>query len=151
MTDSSEPRTGLTAEIGAQATAAEDAAGFPAAYVERVRDARQPLAAVELEPDDLRSAITMLEQYTTIDAEVPTGSRRQVTAYAKRGVKRLTAFTLHYMANQVTLLGEAMARFGEAVGARVERVERELHDARAELDAVRERLERLEAERRRST
>jgi len=126
-------------EIGASARAVESSEGFPAAYVEKVRAATARLACTDLDLDDTRSALAMLEQFVNVDAAVPTTSKRASTGLLKRVMLRLTAFALQYVAQQVTLLGQAVVRFGHSLGRRLDAMETDIDDLRA-------RVEQLEAE-----
>ena len=115
---------------------------FPASYLARVRAATARLTAVELAPDDMRSALAVVEQHLPIDVEVPISSSQRATAFVKKVVRKLTIFYVRYTGQQVTLLGQSVVRLGEAVTQRVERLEGRVE----ELDRLRERVERLEAQ-----
>jgi hypothetical protein len=135
-------------EIEAAARAAENRPGFPAGYVERVREATARLACVDLDLDDTTSALAMLEQFVNVDAAVPTTSKRASTGMLKRIVLRLTAFALQYLAQQVTLLGQAVVRFGHALGRRIDALDADVQAYRAEIDELRARVDALETRRR---
>ena len=68
---------------------------------------------------------------------------------AKLAVKRLTAWYLQYVGNQVGDLGQAVVHLGEALAARVEAVHAEVEDLRSsttgEIEQLRRRVARLEA------
>jgi hypothetical protein len=130
----------VMAEINAAATALEGGATFPASYVARVRAATARLTAVEVAADDIRSALAVLEQHLPIDVEVPVSASQPAMALLKKIIRKLTSFSMRYTGQQVTLMGQAVVRWGEAVSLRVERTEGRL----AEIDSLRERVERLE-------
>ncbi|MDQ1395027.1 MAG: hypothetical protein QOG64_286 [Acidimicrobiaceae bacterium] len=132
----------LSAEIEAAARELEATSRFPASYVTRVRAATARLTAVEVAADDMRSALAVLEQHLPIDVDVPVSSSQPAMALLKKIVRKLTIFYMRYTGQQVTLMGQAAVRWGEAVTQRVERAEGRL----AEIDHLRERIERLEAQ-----
>src|SRR5437764_8492787 len=96
---------------------------FPASYVGRVRSATARMAAVEVAPDDMRSALAVVEQHLPIDVDVPISSSQRALALVKRFVRKLTIFYVRYTGQQVTLFGQAVVRFGAAITDRVEQVE----------------------------
>lgn len=132
---------GVASEILIAARQLEEGVAFPASYVARVRAATARLTAVEVAPDDIRSALAVLEQHLPIDVEVPVSASQPAMALLKKVVRKLTIFYMRYTGQQVTLMGQAVVRWGEAVSERVERAEGRL----AEIDSLRERVERLEA------
>lgn len=138
----------MTAEIVEEAKRVETADPAAEPYIARVRAAAARLSAVEVRPDDMRAVLLLLEQHVNVDVDVPVGSSKRAMVFVKKVVRKLTAFYLRYVGHQVTLLGQAMVRFGSAATDRVETVERRVDDERArteaELAEIRERLARLE-------
>ena len=129
------------AQIEEAAREREASPDFPASYISRVRSAASRMAAIEVAPDDMRSALAVLDQHLPIDVDVPISSSQQATAVVKKAVRKLTIFYVRYTGQQVTLMGQAVVRFGEAVTRRVERLEGEVERLRQ----LEERVERLEA------
>jgi len=123
-------------EIEAEARATQARDDFPAAYIEKVRAATSKLACTDLDLDDTSSALAMLEQFVNVDAAVPTTSKRSSTGFLKRVVLRLTAFALQYLAQQITLLGQAVVRFGHSLGRRIDTIEHDIDDLRARVEAL---------------
>ncbi len=120
----------------------EEAPSFPAAYAQRVRAAVRrldPLPPVL----DVPGALELVAQEARIDVDAPLRTRRRGARAAKVVVKRLTAWYLAYVGEQVSDLGQAMLRLGEALAGRVD-------DVRHDVDTLRERVERLERETRKA-
>ena len=133
--------TTVVAKIEEAAREREAAADFPASYIGRVRAAAARMAAIEVEADDMRSALAVLEQHLPIDVDVPISASQKATAVVKKVVRKLTIFYVRYTGQQVTLMGQAVVRFGEAVTQRVERLEGDTE----RLQQLEARVERLEA------
>jgi len=126
----------------------EESGSVDRSFLERVRSARSRLGVIELSPGDLSSALSLLEQYVTVDADVPTASNHLALGFGKRLLKRAFAFYARYLGQQVTLLGEAMVQYGTTVGERVDRLDGVLETTRASLDELEARIRRLEDGRR---
>lgn len=139
----------VAAEAEATASALEGAPDFPRPDLARIRAAAGRLAAVEVPPDDLRAAVLLVGERASIDVGVPRWSRRGVRGLAKAAVGRaLGKVTLWYgrqLARQVSSLGSAVVRLGTATVTRVERVEDALSVQRDDIEALRARVDRLEA------
>jgi hypothetical protein len=116
----------------------EAAPSFPAAYAARVRAAVRrldPLPATL----DVPGALALVTQEARIDVDAPLRTRRQGAKAAKTVVKRLTAWYLKYLGDQVSDLGQAIVHLGEALAERVDGVKEEVDD-------LRDRVARLEAD-----
>ena len=70
---------------------------------------------------------------------VPLRTRRRGARAAKIVIKRMTAWYLTYLGDQVSDLGQAIVHLGEALAERVDGV-------REEVDDLRDRVARLEAQ-----
>jgi hypothetical protein len=113
-------------------------------YIEKVRQAMRRLSSLLPEPEDIREALQVLRGVSTFDAEVPTASRRREFELVKTGVKRLSAWYVRYLAGQLNAFGASVARLGDALAARTEKLESLADDLEVRVGAVEERLARLE-------
>ena len=136
-------------ELAAAARALEAGPAFPAAYAERVRSAVRRLDPLPSGPLDVPQALALVTEEARIDVDAPLRTRRRGARVAKLAVKRLTAWYLQYVGNQVGDLGQAVVHLGEALAARVEAVHAEVEDLRSsttgEIEQLRRRVARLEA------
>ena len=143
--------TDVSAEIEATASARRDQPGYPALYLDRVRAASQRLAAVEVPADDMRGALALFEQQVHIDPVVPVTAARRAVGIIKQVLRKLMLWHIRYVADQVTVAGQAAARFGTAVVERVERLEASAGEERRgydeQLAGIDARLRRLEERR----
>ena len=114
-------------------------------YVAHVRAAAGRLALREATSGDVRAAIDELGELARIDIDVPVLSRHRSGRLVKQGVKQLGGWYVRYVAQQVTILGLATVRLGDALAQRGDALDAALTESRAELAALRERVERLEA------
>ena len=115
-------------------------------YLTRLRRATERLAASDETSDDAGAALLAIEDAARIDVDVPTTSRRREGTLLKVAVKRLTAWYLGYVGDQVTLLGQAMVRYGTAMVNRTDRLDRAAATLRDDVTALSARVERLERE-----
>src|SRR3954453_9940030 len=113
----------VVGEIAAAASARVASPDYPAAFVDRARAEVQRLGAFEVAPDDMRGALLLLEQQVAIDPVVPVASHRKPVGATKTVLRKLMLWYMRYVADQVTVAGQAVTRFGGAVAARVERLE----------------------------
>lgn len=132
------PRAELRQQIADAAAARSRAAGFPSERLARIRTAAARLAPDHAPTGDLRQAALLLERQAVVDLEVPTASAVPGVALVKLVLKKLMIWYLRFLGHQITSLGQATARFGLAVAARVDSVE-------ADVAALQERVSRLEA------
>jgi hypothetical protein len=139
-------------DLGAAVAEVEATPGFPAAYAARVREAVRRLDPFPPFPLDVPQALALVTQESRIDVDVPLRTRRPGAKLAKVAVKRITAFYLRYLADQVGDLGQALVHLGTALAVRVEGVEQELGDLRQSTDMsltdLARRVAALEAARR---
>jgi hypothetical protein len=143
------PPNTLTDELSAEAAGLAAGPGFPAAYLARVRTAAARLSVTEGGRDDVRSAALLLEQQAVIDAEVPVASRTRPQRLLKLVIRKLIGWYVRFLGHQVSLLGQAAARFGLVVADRLDQFEAE-HGAEraaltAEIAALAARVAELEA------
>lgn len=124
------------ADLPVALAALEASPDFPAAYVAKVRAAVRRLDPFPPVPLDVGQALELVTQESRIDIDVPLRTRRRGAKVAKVVVKRLTAFSMRYLADQVGDLGQALVHLGSALAARIEEVEIEAGEARAESDAA---------------
>lgn len=120
-------------------------------YVDRVRQAVGRLAARDDDPGDAPGALLVLEDSAVIDVEVPVASTTRAGTLLKTGVRRLSGWYLRYVAEQVTLFGQATVRLGTALVDRTdqlrtaaERLEQTSGVLRHDLDGLAERVRQLE-------
>lgn len=92
-------------------------------YVYRVRGALARLACPELEAEDVRSALEAARHVSVFDVDAPTRSDRREVAVAKEAAKRAVRWYVRYLADQVRDFANATIGLGEAVVARLERLE----------------------------
>jgi hypothetical protein len=141
----------VTVDSAELRTAAVALAETDPSYVEHIRRAAGRLAARDGDPGDAPGALLVLEDSATIDVEVPVASTTRAGTLLKTGVRRLSAWYLRYVAEQVTLFGQATVRLGTALVDRTdqlttaaERQEKTASVLRHDLDGLAERVRRLE-------
>jgi len=88
---------------------------------------------------DVPGALALVAQEARIDVDAPLRTRRRGAKAAKVVIKRLTAWYLTYLGDQVSDLGQAMVHLGEALAGKVD-------DVQEEVDELRDRVARLEAQ-----
>jgi hypothetical protein len=137
--------TDVAAEVAASARALEVDPAFPRPYVERVRAATGWLGVADPAPDDVRHAALLLHRQAAVGLEPPMAARDPLRRAVKQLVRRLVGWYVRFLAAQVGALGQASARLGLAVATRTERLQANQAADRAELEALRERVARLEA------
>lgn len=114
-------------------------------YLEKVRHAMRRLSSRDAEPDNIALAAQAVRDLSVFDPGVPTASRRRELELVKTGLKRLMAFYIRYLVGQLNAFGANVARMGEALVVRTERLEATADDLVARMGAAEERLARLEA------
>ena len=124
--------------LEAAVAALEAAPSVPAVYAARVRAAVRRLDP--LPPTlDVAGALALVTQEARIDVDAPLRARRRGARAVKIVIKRMTAWYLTYLGDQVSDLGQAIVHLGEALAERVDGV-------REEVDDLRDRVARLEAQ-----
>jgi hypothetical protein len=118
------------------------------AYLERARRLTERLSAREVAPGDVGAALAAARDVAALDADAPTTSARPEARLFKAGVKRMVAWYMVYLAEQVNDLGFALVRLGEALAAGVEHTEGEARELRSRLDELGSRVRELENSRR---
>ena len=114
------------------------------AYVERVRQLTERLAARNVGPDDTGAALEAVRDVVTVDVDAPIASARPEARLLKAGVKRLIAWYLAYLAEQVNDLGFALFRVGETLTTRADRADTKAEELGARLAQLEDRVHRLE-------
>lgn len=114
-----------------------------AAYVERARELAERLAARDIGPEDSAAALAAVRDVLELDVDSPTGGH-QPAAALKPLVKRLTAWYLAYLAEQVNDLGFALLRVGETLDARAGRGDARAEQLASALAQLEARVRRLE-------
>jgi hypothetical protein len=114
------------------------------AYLERVLQLTERLSVREVGPDDVEAALEAVRDVAPVDADAPTGSARPEARLLKTGIKRLVAWYMTYLAEQVNDLGFALLRLGETLTARVERSDVRCKEMAARLSQLEEKVRRLE-------
>lgn len=114
-------------------------------YLAKVRQAMRRLGSQEPEPENIRQAVQSVRDLSSFDVEVPTASRRREFEMVKSGIKRLSVWYMRYLAGQLNAFAASVSRMGDAMAARVERVEATTDEVLARVGAAEERLARLEA------
>ncbi len=112
--------------------------------LDRIRAATARLGATDIDPDDPRAALALLESQVEVDVDVPTASRMVGVAFVKRAIKRLVGWYLRYIGHQVTLAGQAMVRLGTTLVDRTESLERSVAANSRAIEELDARLARLE-------
>ncbi len=112
--------------------------------LDRIRAATARLGATDIDPDDPRAALALLESQVEVDVDVPTASRMVGVAFVKRAIKRLVGWYLGYIGHQVTLAGQAMVRLGTTLVDRTESLERSVAANSRAIEELDARLARLE-------
>jgi hypothetical protein len=126
----------LDDELATRAAALEAGAPDGASSPQRARAAAARLAPVELAPGDLRGALSIVAEHAEIDANVPVAATRREVTFVKRFLRKLLGWYVRWLANQVTLLGRALVRFGTATAERFDAVERDVDDLSARVAAL---------------
>src|SRR5579871_1681259 len=111
--------------------------------LDRIRAATARLGATDIDPDDPRAALALLESQVEVDVDVPTASRMVGVAFVKRAIKRLVGWYLRYIGHQVTLAGQAMVRLGTTLVDRTESLERSVAANSRAIEELDARLARL--------
>ena len=125
--------------------AAEAETGFPVAYAERARAAARRLDPLPPGPMAIPQALDLVAHQARIDVDVPLRSQRPSAKAAKVAVKRVTAWYLRYLADQVGDLGQALVHLGTSLAARVDEVAAGTATQQAQLDDLTRRVAALEA------
>jgi glycosyltransferase involved in cell wall biosynthesis len=116
-----------------------------ASYLAQIRGAMSRIGRrTDTDDDGLASALADLDDAAGIDIDVPTASRRREAVVVKQGVKKLTGWYLRYLAQQITVLGQATSRLGTALVERADRIEDTTSGLVEEMARLRARLDRLE-------
>jgi hypothetical protein len=127
------PRDDVRVEIE---TAARDTAtrpDFPSEYVDRVREQSARFALRTAAPDDIRAAVSLLEEQTNIQAIAPIEARNRGVSAAKLVVRKAVFFTVHHLTEQVRALGWAATSVGVAAAERIEALEARVHGLEARI------------------
>jgi hypothetical protein len=127
------PRERVRAEIDDAARAAVGRPDFPSDYVDRVHEQAASFALRTAAPDDIRSAITLLEEQTNVDATAPIEARNQAVGAAKKAVRKAVFFTTNHVTEQMRALGWATASVGRAAAERIEELEARVRNLEARL------------------
>lgn len=114
------------------------------AYLERVHRLTERLSARDVGPDDLGAALDAVRDVATVDVDAPTSSARPGARLLKTGVKKLVAWYMTYLAEEVNDLGFAVLRLGEALAARAARADTASAELGARLDRLETRLAELD-------
>jgi hypothetical protein len=114
-------------------------------YVEKARMAARRISSAQANPEDLRQVAQAVRDVAAFDVEVPTASQHREWELVKVGVKRLSVWYMRYLAQQLNEFGARVARMGDALAARTEKLERGSEELEARIGAAEERLARLEA------
>jgi len=114
------------------------------AYLDQARRLAGRLSARELAADDVAGAMEALRDVAAVDADAPTTSAKPVGRASKAAVKRLVAWYMIYLAEQVNDIGFALVRLGEALAGKVAGTETRQAQLEARVAALEERVARLE-------
>lgn len=115
------------------------------AYIERVRHLTERLAAREVAPDDVGAALEAVRDVATLDADAPTASHHPQARLLKAGVKRLVAWYMVYVAEEVNDLAFALLRLGETLATRAQRSEATSLELGARIEELEHRVRHLES------
>jgi hypothetical protein len=133
------PRETVRGEIEAAAESVIARPDFPTAYVDRVREQSDRFTLRTAATDDIRAALTLLEEQTNMQAIAPIEARNRGVGAAKKVVRKAVFFTVHHLTEQMRALGWATTSVGTAAAERIEQLENRLHE-------VETRLARLESD-----
>ena len=133
------PRADVRATIEATAREAATRPGFPAGYVQRVREQRARFELRTAAPDDIRAALALLEEQTNVDALAPVESRNRGVGAAKKVVRKAVFFAVNHVAEQLRALGWATMSVGTAAAERIERLEQRVDGLERRLRALDDR------------
>ncbi len=131
-------------EITEAARALEREAGFPHAYLERVRSAMRRSSAAQWGRLSPREAVRLVVHQGIFDVDAPTASPRPGVGIAKRVVKGMCAWYFRYLEEQMNAYGQAVAGLGESLAAGIEGLEARLSEVTRKLEGLQSRIERLE-------
>jgi len=114
------------------------------AYVARARAGAARLAPIDVAAGDVRGALALVSQHVEIDPVVPVRANRREVEWAKTALRRGLVWYGRWLAQQTTLLGQAVVRLGTATAERLEQIEADGSALRASLAALEQRVAELE-------
>lgn len=129
---------------GQGADALERATPEQRTYVQLAARLAGQMAVTDVKPGDLDHAILLIEQTASIDFDIPTISSTPPLRASKVVVKRLVGFSVRFIANQVTLLGNSLVTFGHAVTLRIEQLDEQTAATQATMVDLERRVAALE-------
>jgi hypothetical protein len=93
---------------------------------------------------DVVTALADVEDTALVDIEVPILSSRRSVRAVKLGVRKLVAWYLRYLTQQVTAFHAAVSRFGAVLVERTDQIEESTATLARDLHDLAQRVERLE-------
>jgi hypothetical protein len=147
------PPSAPSSEESEPAAPTDGAAGLDAArrlealapgYLARVRRASSRLARRDGSIVDLVTALADVQDAAAFDIDVPTLSRRRVGRLVKVAVRKLTGWYMRYLTQQVAAFAAAVAHLGAMLIDRADRIEEANTAVAADLERLRQRVQRLE-------
>ncbi|MGH9107619.1 MAG: hypothetical protein ACRDZX_17675 [Acidimicrobiales bacterium] len=90
------------------------------AYVERARRLSKRLAVRYVGPGDVAAATSGVGDLLPLDADAPTSGRQPGSRLVKTALKRVLAWYMSYLAEQVNELGRTLVALGEALAAHID-------------------------------
>lgn len=133
--------TGTPDTAAAEARLEELAPG----YLAKVRAAAAALAVDAHGGGSVAVEVAAVREAAEFDLDVPTMSMNPAGSYVKEAVKRATSWYLRYLTVQVAGFARSVTSMGEALATQLERLDRVDADQAGELEALRERVAKLEA------
>jgi hypothetical protein len=127
------------------ASSAPDLGPDDLVYLERVRRATRRLRE-RRDTGDVQAALQAVKGSAHFDVEVPTSSARREVEFVKTGVKRLSVFYMRYLSAQLDAFAANLVRLGDSLAAKTDGLDLGADELAARLNALEQRLTRLETE-----
>lgn len=105
---------------------------------------RLSLSRLGVPGPDVEGALAGLRAAARFDVDVPTASPRREVALVKTGVKRMSAWYLRYLADQLSGFGGALVNWADALAAKTQVLQSEVDEVAVRLGALEDRLARIE-------
>lgn len=113
-------------------------------YLSKVRAAAARLGQRASAATDIGAALVAVEELAQIDIEVPTDSRYPAARRLKAGIKQTVKWYVRYTSVQVTAFGQAVAHLGTLIVQRTDQLEARTAGLEREVEALAERINRLD-------
>ena len=112
-------------------------------YVSRVRSATRQVT--EPGPEyDVEATLRNMREAAIFDADAPVHSARPELQAVKSGVKKLSSWYMRYLATQLNSFAAALLDWADLMARRAQDVEGDVDGLSARVEALEERVDRLE-------